>query len=107
MKRMLVVLAVLAAFGATAEASPSGADIKAALVRCADVTYPTPLSGCGDDPLMAGRVEIGKNGDVAAALTGAAVAAPGAGLGRRDQRCQCCQDSEYSLHESESSVRVG
>ena len=71
MKRILVVLAVLAGFGATAEAGPNGADVKAALVRCAEVTYPTPLAGCGDDPLTAGRVEIHKNGDVAATLTGA------------------------------------
>src|SRR2546425_9953014 len=71
MKRILVVLAVLAGFGATAEAGPNGADVKAALVRCAEVTYPTPLAGCGDDPLTAGRAEIHKNGDVAATLTGA------------------------------------
>src|SRR5438105_15203644 len=67
MKRILVVLAVLAAFGATAEAGPNGADLEAALVRCADVTFPAPLTGCGDDPLTRGRVEINQNGDVAAA----------------------------------------
>ena len=36
------------------------------------MTFPAPLTGCGDDPLTRGRVEINKNGDVAAALTGAA-----------------------------------
>jgi len=75
MKRILGVLAVLAALAGTAHAGPTGADLKAALVRCADVTYPAPLSGCGDDPLTTGRLEVNKNGDVAATLTGAA---PGA-----------------------------
>src|SRR5436190_22644315 len=68
MKRMLGVLAVLAALAGTAEAGPSGADLAAALVRCADVTFSTPLAGCGDDPLTAGRLEVNKNGDVAARL---------------------------------------
>jgi hypothetical protein len=71
MKGILGVLAVLAALAGSAEAGPSGADLKAALVRCADVTYPAALAGCGDDPLAAGRLEVNKNGDVAAALTGA------------------------------------
>jgi hypothetical protein len=49
-----------------------GADVKAPLVRCAEVTYPAPLAGCGDDPLKRGRIEISRNGDVAALLVGAA-----------------------------------
>jgi hypothetical protein len=75
MKRILGVLAVVAALAGTAHAGPTGADLKAALVRCAEVTYPAPLSGCGDDPLTAGRLEVNTSGDVAATLTGAA---PGA-----------------------------
>ena len=75
MTRILGVLAVLAALVGTAQATPNGADLKAALVRCADVTYPAPLGACGDDPLTTGRLEVNKNGDVAATLTGAA---PGA-----------------------------
>ena len=75
MKRILGVLAVLAAFAGPAAADPGGADLEAALVRCADVTFSSPLAGCGDDPLTAGRLEVKRNGDVAAAVTGAA---PGA-----------------------------
>ena len=94
MKRIFGVLAVLAALVvATAEAHDGddrggdgrgddrrggdvrflgGADVKAPLVRCADVTFPTPLAGCGDDPLKRGRLEVTRNGDVAALLVGAA-----------------------------------
>ena len=71
MKRMLLVFAALAALVTTAQADP-GADVNAALVRCADVTYPAPLLGCGDDPLVTGRLAITHNGDVTAAVTGAA-----------------------------------
>jgi len=72
MKRLLGLLAVIAAFAGTAEADPpKGADIKAAFVRCADVTYPAPLAACGDDPLTRGRLEVSRNGDVAATLVGA------------------------------------
>jgi hypothetical protein len=72
MKRLLVALAVIAAFAGTAQADPpKGADIKSALVRCADVTYPAPLTGCGDDSLTRGRLEVNRNGDVSATLVGA------------------------------------
>ena len=72
MKRMLGVVAVLAALTGTAHADPpKGADVKAALVRCADVTSPAPLVGCGDDPLNRGRLEVSRNGDVSAVLMGA------------------------------------
>jgi hypothetical protein len=92
MKRLLIVLAVLAALGGTAEADSGhdkdkdndkdkdrkphvvvlrGADIKAALVRCADVTFPAPLPDCGDDPLTRGRLEVSRAGDVSVLLVGA------------------------------------
>ena len=72
MKRMLGVLAALAALGGMAEAAPSGSDVDAALVRCADVSYPAALTGCGTDPLTTGRLEVKSNGDVGVTLKGAA-----------------------------------
>jgi len=48
-----------------------GTDAEAALVRCAEVTYPAPLTGCGTDPLGRGRIEVKKNGDLDAAVSGA------------------------------------
>ena len=86
MKRLLAVLAVLAALAGAAEADSGkdkdkdkgkkphavlGADIKAALVRCADVTFTAPLPDCGDDPLTRGRLEVNRSGDVAVVLVGA------------------------------------
>lgn len=87
MKRLLAVLAVLAALAGTAEADSNGhgkdkdkdkkphailgADIKAGLVRCADVTFSAPLPDCGDDPLTRGRLEVNRQGDVAVLLVGA------------------------------------
>jgi hypothetical protein len=87
MKRLLAVLAVLAALAGVAEADSKdkdkdkdkkphvvvlrGADIKAALVRCADVTLSAPLPGCGDDPLTRGRLDVSRSGDVAVQLVGA------------------------------------
>src|SRR5688572_26217056 len=53
-----------------AKAAP-GTDAEAALVRCAEVTYPAPLTGCGTDPLGRGRIEVKKNGDLDAAVSGA------------------------------------
>ena len=72
MNRMLLVAAALAAAlaGAT-QAGAAGANAKAPLVRCVDVTYPTPLTGCGDDPLAGGRIEVNHNGNVDASVTGA------------------------------------
>jgi hypothetical protein len=48
-----------------------GTDAEAALVRCAEVTYPAPLSGCGTDPLVRGRIEVRKGGDLDAWVSGA------------------------------------
>jgi hypothetical protein len=72
MNRMLIVTATLVATltGAT-HAGAAGADAKAPLVRCMDITYPVPLVGCGDDPLAGGRIEISRNGDVDTSVTGA------------------------------------
>ena len=93
MKRILGALVALVALVATVEAHDGGgndggdrgpghdrgdvrflggADLKAPLVRCADVTFSAPLAGCGDDPLKRGRIEVNRNGDVAASLVGAA-----------------------------------
>jgi len=71
MKRILVVFAALVATVATAQADPEGADVQAAFVRCADVTFPAPLAGCGTDPLTAGRLQVSRTGDVSAAVVGA------------------------------------
>ena len=72
MKRALVAMAALTAALSTAtSAGAAGADAEAALVRCAEVTYPAPLAGCGTDPLTRGRLEVKKNGDLDAAVTGA------------------------------------
>src|SRR5687768_14066549 len=85
MTRMLAITVALLALATAAEADPhhhgkkphpgkphpTGADVRAALVRCADVSYPAPLTGCGDDPLQKGRIEILRHGDVLATLTGA------------------------------------
>ncbi len=51
---------------------PNGADFEAALVRCTDVVVPGPLTNCGSDPLMRGKAEIKKQGDVEIAVVGAA-----------------------------------
>ena len=91
MNHPLVALAVLATTltfvtSASADGSPPwaggpppwggpgaapGADAEAALVRCAEVTYPAPLTDCGTDPLVKGRIEVKKNGDLDAFVSGA------------------------------------
>jgi hypothetical protein len=72
MNRLLIVAATLvAALASAAQAGAAGADTKAPLVRCMDVTYPAPLAGCGDDPLAGGRIEVNRNGDVDTSVTGA------------------------------------
>jgi hypothetical protein len=97
MKRALVAMAVLAATLTTVTPSDAGgpppwaggpppwaggpghgagkpgpgADAEAALVRCADVTYPVTLTGCGTDPLVRGEIEVKKNGDLDAEVSGA------------------------------------
>lgn len=71
MKRLLGFLVALTAVTGVAHAGSGGADLKAALVRCADVAYPAALAACGDDPLQSGRLEVNKHGDVAAVLVGA------------------------------------
>jgi hypothetical protein len=76
MNRTLVSMAVLTAAlstvtSAQAAGPGAGADAEAALVRCAEVTYPAPLGGCGTDPLGRGRIEVKKNGDLDASASGA------------------------------------
>lgn len=48
-----------------------GADFEAALVRCSEVTVPTPLSNCGSDPLNWGTASINKQGKVQIKIFGA------------------------------------
>ena len=74
MKRLLVTLIVLTAAVVAvmpAQAHQSGSDAEAALVRCSEVTYPAPLTGCGTDPLREGQIEVKKNGDLDASVRGA------------------------------------
>jgi hypothetical protein len=47
------------------------AGFQAALVRCADVTVPAALVGCGTDPLLAGEAEIDAEGNVEVEVAGA------------------------------------
>jgi hypothetical protein len=74
MKRALVAMIMLSAAVAAAipaQAHHPGSDVEAALVRCSEVTYPAPLTGCGTDPLREGQIEIKKNGDLDASVKGA------------------------------------
>lgn len=72
MNRILALVLVgtgISAMPATL-AQAKGADVHAALVRCADVSVPGPLSGCGSDPLASGEVELKRSGDVEVELVG-------------------------------------
>ena len=61
----LLVLGLIAVWAPRAEARLGehvGGGFDARLVRCADVTIPAPLTGCGSDPLSVGllQIEFGK-----------------------------------------------
>jgi hypothetical protein len=72
MKTVVSLLAGLAlAAVATGVAHAKGGEVEAALVRCADVTVPGPLTGCGTDPLAGGQIEVKRGGDIEVELAGA------------------------------------
>jgi hypothetical protein len=72
MKTVVSLLAGLAlAAVATGVAHAKGGEVEAALVRCADVTVPGPLTGCGADPLAGGQIEVKRGGDIEVELAGA------------------------------------
>ncbi len=51
---------------------PSGQDFEPALVRCADVTVPAMIKGCGSDPLNNGHAQIeNDSGDLTIKISGA------------------------------------
>jgi hypothetical protein len=70
-KAFVFLMGLMVSVAMATAAHAKGADVHADLVRCADVTVPGPLSGCGSDPLAAGDAGINRNGDVEVEVLGA------------------------------------
>lgn len=70
----LVLTGLMLSAAMAGEAAAKGADARAALVRCADVTVPAALTGCATpgDPLAEGRVALTRAGGIRVILEGAA-----------------------------------
>jgi hypothetical protein len=74
MRAITIVLAgLMASLAFAGEAAAKGADASAALLRCADVTVPGPLTGCdpAGDPLTEGRVALTRGGGIRVEIEGA------------------------------------
>jgi hypothetical protein len=61
---LLTIMTLVPTTPAQRRVPTRGADFEAALVRCADVTQPIPLTNCGTDPLRWGTASINKQGKV-------------------------------------------